>query len=61
MIFYIGVEKVEADTEIGTLTITGNFNGIKLRDSLANEINKKIIIISPLPKKDKEVISFYSF
>ncbi|XP_061359442.1 heavy metal-associated isoprenylated plant protein 3-like [Gastrolobium bilobum] len=47
-----GVETVESNA--GKLTVTGKVDPTKLRDKLAEKMKKKVEVISPQPKKEKE-------
>ncbi|KAK7262265.1 hypothetical protein RJT34_29831 [Clitoria ternatea] len=49
-----GVETVKVDSDAGKLTVTGKLNPSKVRESLAEKINKKVELVSPQPKKEKE-------
>ncbi|KAJ1384060.1 Heavy metal-associated domain, HMA [Sesbania bispinosa] len=49
-----GVESVKAESDTGKITITGKVDPTKVRDNLAEKIKKKVELISPQPKKEKE-------
>lgn len=49
-----GVEGVKAESDTGKITITGKVDPTKVRDNLAEKIKKKVELISPQPKKEKE-------
>ncbi|KAL9674203.1 hypothetical protein QQ045_030473 [Rhodiola kirilowii] len=48
-----GVEGIKTDCDSNKLTVTGKqVDPSKLRDSLAEKTNKKVDLLTPLPKKD---------
>ncbi|XP_010541313.1 PREDICTED: heavy metal-associated isoprenylated plant protein 3-like [Tarenaya hassleriana] len=49
-----GVETVKSEAAEGKLTVTGTVDPAKLREKLQAKTKKKVELISPLPKKDKE-------
>ncbi|KAI5389025.1 variant 2, Heavy metal-associated isoprenylated plant protein 3 [Lathyrus oleraceus] len=49
-----GVEAVKAESETGKVTVVGKVDPVKVRDNLAEKIKKKVELISPQPKKEKE-------
>lgn len=49
---YSGVETVKADLASNKVTVTGQFDAVKLQDKLAEKAKKKVDIISAPPKKD---------
>ncbi|PNY17736.1 heavy metal transport/detoxification domain-containing protein [Trifolium pratense] len=49
-----GVETVKTESETGKVTVTGKVDPTKVRDNLAEKTKKKVELISPQPKKEKE-------
>lgn len=49
-----GVEKAKVEWEASKLTVEGKVDPTKLRDSLQEKTKKKVELVSPQPKKDKE-------
>lgn len=49
-----GVETVKAESDAGKVTVTGKVDPTKVRDNLAEKIRKKVELVSPQPKKEKE-------
>ncbi|XP_010520385.1 PREDICTED: heavy metal-associated isoprenylated plant protein 3 [Tarenaya hassleriana] len=49
-----GVETVKSEAAAGKLTVTGNVDPAKLREKLEEKTKKKVQLVSPQPKKDKE-------
>ncbi|KAF8102323.1 hypothetical protein N665_0198s0036 [Sinapis alba] len=49
-----GVETVKSESETGKLTVTGEVDPAKLRETLQEKTKKKVDLVSPQPKKDKE-------
>ncbi|GAB4850733.1 hypothetical protein Ancab_030033 [Ancistrocladus abbreviatus] len=49
-----GVEKVEVEAEKNKLTVVGTLDPVKLRDKLEKKTKKKVELISPQPKKEKD-------
>ncbi|KAK4281510.1 hypothetical protein QN277_012992 [Acacia crassicarpa] len=49
---FSGVEKVKVDVSANKLTVIGEVDPAKVRDDLAEKIQKKVEIVSPQPKKD---------
>lgn len=49
-----GFEKMNVDKETGKFTINGTVDAAKLRDKLVSKTKKKVDLISPVPKNDKE-------
>nr|QGP73770.1 Heavy metal-associated isoprenylated plant protein 26 [Sedum alfredii] len=47
-----GVEGIKTDCEANKMTVKGKIDAAKLRDSLAEKTNKKVELITPLPKND---------
>ncbi|MED6121470.1 hypothetical protein PIB30_030438 [Stylosanthes scabra] len=47
-----GVEDVKADISSNKLTVFGKVDPASVRDRLADRTNKKVELLSPLPKKD---------
>ncbi|ONK63739.1 uncharacterized protein A4U43_C07F18410 [Asparagus officinalis] len=50
----LGVEKVTADIESNKLTVIGKVDPIKIRDLVQSKSRKKVELISPQPKKNKD-------
>ncbi|XLS49213.1 hypothetical protein HN51_009890 [Arachis hypogaea] len=51
---YPGVDNVKAETDTGKITVTGNVSDpAKMKERLEKKLNKKVILISPQIKKDK--------
>ncbi|XP_031385132.1 heavy metal-associated isoprenylated plant protein 3-like isoform X2 [Punica granatum] len=49
-----GVEKAKVEWEASKLTVEGKVDPTKLRERLQEKTKKKVELVSPLPKKDKE-------
>ncbi|CAI8592406.1 unnamed protein product [Vicia faba] len=49
-----GFEKMNVDKETGKFTINGTVDAAKLRDKLVSKTKKKVDLISPVLKNDKE-------
>nr|KYP68575.1 hypothetical protein KK1_022207 [Cajanus cajan] len=49
-----GVETVKLESDAGKVTVTGKVDPAKLRDYLAEKTKKKVEILSPQNKKEKE-------
>ncbi|KAG2299908.1 hypothetical protein Bca4012_011476 [Brassica carinata] len=49
-----GVETVKSESETGKLTVTGEVDPAKLRETLAEKTKKKVELVSPQPKKDNK-------
>lgn len=48
------METVQAESDAGKVTVTGKLDPVKVRDNLAEKMKKKVEIVSPQPKKEKE-------
>ncbi|XP_027347616.1 heavy metal-associated isoprenylated plant protein 3-like [Abrus precatorius] len=46
-----GVETVKAESDAGKVTVTGKVDPAKVRDNLAEKLNKKVELITSQPKK----------
>ncbi|XP_042474981.1 heavy metal-associated isoprenylated plant protein 3-like [Macadamia integrifolia] len=49
-----GVEEVKCDFNSNKLTVIGKADPVKLRERVEQKTKKKVELISPLPKKDKD-------
>ncbi|KAL1208644.1 Heavy metal-associated isoprenylated plant protein 3 [Cardamine amara subsp. amara] len=49
-----GVETVKSESATGKLTVTGALDPAKLREKLEEKTKKKVDLVSPQPKKEKE-------
>ncbi|XP_018445033.2 heavy metal-associated isoprenylated plant protein 3 isoform X1 [Raphanus sativus] len=49
-----GVETVKTESESGKLTVTGEVDPAKLRETLAEKTKKKVELVSPQPKKENK-------
>lgn len=49
-----GVETVKSEFATGKLTVTGDLDPAKLREKLEEKTKKKVDLVSPQPKKEKE-------
>ncbi|CAA7027751.1 unnamed protein product [Microthlaspi erraticum] len=49
-----GVETVKSESASGKLTVTGAVDPAKLREKLEEKTKKKVELVSPQPKKEKE-------
>ncbi|KAF8403111.1 hypothetical protein HHK36_011205 [Tetracentron sinense] len=51
---YKGVESVKSDSNTNKLTVVGKVDPANLRETIEEKTKKKVELISPLPKKDKD-------
>lgn len=49
-----GVEKAKVEWGVSKLTVQGNVDPSKLRERLQEKMRKKVELVAPLSKKDKE-------
>ncbi|RWR79382.1 heavy metal-associated isoprenylated plant protein 3 isoform X1 [Cinnamomum micranthum f. kanehirae] len=49
-----GVEEVKGDFSSNKLTVVGKVDPEKIRDRVQCKTKKKVVLVSPLPKKDKD-------
>eukprot|EP00268_Persea_americana_P029360 TRINITY_DN283_c0_g1_i3.p1 TRINITY_DN283_c0_g1~~TRINITY_DN283_c0_g1_i3.p1 ORF type:complete len:288 (+),score=85.99 TRINITY_DN283_c0_g1_i3:410-1273(+) len=49
-----GVQEVKGDSSNNKLTVVGKVDPDKIRERIEQETKKKVVLVSPLPKKDKE-------
>ncbi|CAF1773122.1 unnamed protein product, partial [Brassica napus] len=49
-----GVDTVKSESGTGKLTVTGEVDPAKLRETLAEKTKKKVDLVSPQPKKDNK-------
>eukprot|EP00262_Sarcandra_glabra_P007252 TRINITY_DN1993_c0_g1_i1.p1 TRINITY_DN1993_c0_g1~~TRINITY_DN1993_c0_g1_i1.p1 ORF type:complete len:302 (+),score=71.87 TRINITY_DN1993_c0_g1_i1:59-964(+) len=49
-----GVDEVKADFNSNKLTVVGKVDPVKLRERVEKKTKKKVDLVSPIPKKDKE-------
>ncbi|KAM7255277.1 hypothetical protein ACFE04_020518 [Oxalis oulophora] len=48
---YEGIESVKTDGSANKLTVVGKFDPVKVKERLEDKIKRKVVIVSPLPKK----------
>ncbi|KAJ8623638.1 hypothetical protein MRB53_032168 [Persea americana] len=48
-----GVQEVKGDISNNKLTVVGKVDPEKIRERIEQETKKKVVLVSPLPKKDK--------
>lgn len=54
MSLFSGVDTVKSESGTGKLTVTGEVDPAKLRETLAEKTKKKVDLVSPQPKKDNK-------